>query len=191
MQSTPMPLIDTHGVYADAALTDDSDNLLFLSLWGRDTAIQELRARLSLPAHDGGLSDLRFEHQRHRRVQVGDPNRLDSETGRTGQTLFGPLIHLWLYDRIAQRPDMANRRALMLCKPGQPDSDRLWALVTEVCHLPLLPHWREPVLQTFHEAGWIQYLEGTGIDAYAIHLAEEAVEETITRLIKAGRLTID
>lgn len=187
----PIPLIDTHGVYADAALADETGNLLFLSLWGRDTAIQELRARLSLPAHEGGLSDLRFEHQRFRRVQIGDPGRLDSETGRTGQTLFGPLIHLWLYDRIAQRPDLANRRALMLCKPGQADTDRLWALVTEVCHLPLLPHWREAVLETFRSAGWIQYLGGMGIDAYVIQLAEEAVEETITRLIKAGLLTID
>ena len=197
-----LPVVDAPGLYADAVLTDDSDNLLFLSLWGRDTAIQEFRARLSLPEREGGLDNFRLEHPDGRRifVQIGDGERLASESGRTStRTIFGALVHLWLYDRLATHPDRANRRALLLYeeKAGTPEpaslgrfQERLWAQVRETCHLPLLPHWRKEVLDVFQLSNWIRRLEGVGVCAYAINLVEEEVEEAITRLLRSRKLTI-
>jgi len=54
-ESHLMQVDEAPELFADAILVDAADNLLFLSLWGRDTALQEFLARLSLPSHEGGL----------------------------------------------------------------------------------------------------------------------------------------
>ncbi len=193
-----MPIAETPGLYADAVLTDEGHNLLFLSLWGRDTAIQEFRARLSLPVREGGLDNFRLEGEGAPFVQVGNPERLVNDSGRTPpQMIFGSLVHLWLYDRLAVEPDRANRRALLLYRPEEDSTakgktslrHRLWSLVTETCHLPLLPAWRDTVLDAFQASGWINTLKGVGLAAYALDLGDDEVENVVSRLIHERRLT--
>ena len=186
------------GLLADAVLTDEAHNLLFLSVWGRDTAVQAFRARLSLPFSEGGLDSFRLEGEHATFVQMGNPERLASDSGRTSsQTLFGSLVHLWLYDCLAVAPDRANRRALLLCRPEKGSTaegravlkHRLWSLVQETCHLPLLPAWRDTVLEAFEASGWIKTLAGIGLDAHALDLGDDAVDSLISRLIQERRLT--
>ena len=193
-----MPIPDAPGLFADAVLTDAGHNLLFLSLWGRDTAVQEFRARLSLPVREGGLESFRLEAEGTPFVQVGNPERLVTDAGRTSaRMIFGSLVHLWLYDRLAVAPDRANRRALLLYRPEEASAaegerslrQRLWSLVAETCHLPLLPAWRDTVLAAFEAAGWIQPLQGVGLAAYALDLGDDAVEDVVSRLIQERRLT--
>jgi len=196
--STPllMPITETPGLYTDAVLTDEGHNLLFLSLWGRDTAVQEFRARLSLPVHEGGLDNFRLEGLPF--VQIGNPERLASDSGRTpSQLIFGSLVHVWLYDRLAIEPDRANRRALLFYRTEEASTtegqlslnNRVWSLVTETCHLPLLPAWRDTLLEAFQAAGWIKTLQGVGLSAYALDLGDAEVETVISRLIREHRLT--
>jgi len=47
MQQSLMQLDVIPDLYVDASLVDTCDKLLFLSLWGRDTAIQEFLAGIS------------------------------------------------------------------------------------------------------------------------------------------------
>lgn len=193
-----MPIPDAPGLFADAVLTDEGNNLLFLSLWGRDTAVQEFRARLSLPVREGGLNNFRLEAEGTPFVQVGNPERLVTDSGRTPpQMIFGSLVHLWLYDRLAVEPDRANRRALLLYRLDEASAaegetslrQRLWSQVTETCHLPLLPAWRDTVLAAFEAAGWIKTLQGIGLAAYALDLGDDAVEDVVSRLIQERRLS--
>ena len=117
-----MPITETPGLYADAVLTDDGNNLLFLSLWGRDTAVQEFRARLSLPVHEGGLDNFHLEGLPF--VQIGNPERLVTDSGRTpSQLIFGSLVHLWLYDRLAESRTVPT--GARCCSTGRRKSRRL------------------------------------------------------------------
>ena len=43
-------------VFADAAASDDNSQLLFMSVFGRDTSIQQLLARCQLPREDAGTA---------------------------------------------------------------------------------------------------------------------------------------
>ncbi|WP_419603163.1 hypothetical protein [Thiolapillus sp.] len=194
-----MPILDAPGLFADAMLTDEGNNLLFLSLWGRDTAVQEFRARLSLPVRESGLDSfrLRLGSETKALIQLGDPERLLSDSGRTSpQMLFGSLVHLWLYNRLAVEPDRANRRALLLYQPMELSSangrsrlvSRLWSQVMATCHLPLLPGWRNTILQSFQSRGWIKTLKGIGLQAYVIDLSDDAIEDVITQLIHSREL---
>ncbi len=183
------------GLFADALLTDEGQNLLFLSLWGRDTAIQEFLARLTLPVREGGLEQF---HAGARFIQVGREEHLKKETGRMPSRLFGNLVHLWLYHDLAASPDRANRKALLLHRPEESSTadarealwGRLWELVRDTCHLPLLPHWRKEVMAAFHAHGWLQHIAGTGMDATLLDLGHEDLEWVVTGLIQDGRLSL-
>ena len=116
---------ELNDVYCDALVCDDG-YLVFASCWGRDTAIQELLARLTLTSSEGGLSQLSFDGYlesnivkvENHSVKIGNPDRLDKMTGRMPKSnLFGDLVHVWLFDKKARLPDYSNRQAYLLIQP--------------------------------------------------------------------------
>jgi hypothetical protein len=188
-----LPIVELPGVFADALLRDERGGLLFCSLWGRDTAIQELLARLSVPVEEGGLRSLHVEApQGTETVHFDRMPTTDKLSGRLPpKNLFGNLVQLWLYDRLAMEPDRANRRALLLQRNATHGDAALWNLVRSVTHLPLLDHWNEVVLDVFRQNDWIRPLRGIQVDAVFVDLGSDAVEVEISRLVREGRLTLD
>jgi hypothetical protein len=195
---TLFQILESPGLFVDAALTDESCSLLFLSVWGRDTAAQEFIARLSLKPSDGGLDSFRIKpvsgDGRARLINTGNVERLEKLTGRTAQTLFGSLTQMWLFDPLCRQPDLSNRRALVLARTGEAPAvmeDRVWRVVRDTCHLPLLSHWRPTILTVCHDQEWTKPLPGHGLDAVWIELSPEAIEPVITGLIRHQALTLD
>jgi hypothetical protein len=190
-----MEVVEAPGLFADALLTDERGSLLFISLWGRDTAVQELLARMTLANQEGGISALHVNTQAGPQVvHLDRMPSMDKHTGRMPpRNLFGDLIQLWVYDRLAVEPDRANRRALMLHRPDDPDAvlqERLWTLVREVCHLPLLAEWREPVLAMLELNAWIQPLQGRAISAWRLELGDPKLEQDISLRIRRRELRL-
>ena len=206
LESHLMQVDEAPELFADAVLVDAADNLLFLSLWGRDTALQEFLARLSLPAHEGGLDSFFLRPgntanglPRRKLVQIGDPDRLEHYSGRMPTNIFGDMAHLWLFNRLVTEPDLANRRTIALFKPDEVSTDserevvhgRIWQLTKAICHLPLLDHWIEPVTAAFRSRDWIKHFDGIGIHAAMIDLnLGEEVEAVITGLVRDGSLSL-
>ena len=207
-KSNLMQLDTAPELFADAMLVDACDNLLFLSLWGRDTALQEFLARVSLANHEGGLNSFFLnvgiktngEPQR-KLVQIGKADQLDHHTGRMPtNNVFGNMAHLWLFDRLIAEPDLANRRTMALFKQdevalktsSQIVHHRIWQLAKAICHLPLLDHWADAVIKMFYERDWIKDFDGIGVNGALIDLSlSEEIEEEITHLIKSGALTLN
>ena len=178
-------------VYADAWLTDDAGSLLFLSVWGRDTALQELLARLQLPRSDNGIREFTLHHGEIKRlVRVPNVDGLDKITAKTpSHTVFGVLTHLWIYDQLAVRPDQVNHRALMLydIEEGEPDP---WPLFKTVCPLPMLDGWKDIILSRCQQRQWIRPVaQGAGIAGIAIEL-DAQLEPMMTEMIRRGELTL-
>jgi len=198
MQLNFISVDEAPGIHADAFLTDQS-YLRFLSVLGRDTEMQEFLARLSLSSKEGGLQAFWVNTDPPKYVQIGDIGRFEKLSGRMPKgNLFGEVTHLWLYDRTAVEPDYAGRRALFLFQPEEDTSEnreslneRLWSMVRETCHLPLLPLWRDVVLRGFAEHGFLRRLEGVGIVANEVTLPEQEVEAVVTGWIRAGQLSLD
>jgi hypothetical protein len=198
--ATPLLLeiVEAPGLFADAVLTDERGSLLFLSLWGRDTAVQQLFAQLTVKIEEGGLRALNLRHPdgHSDHIRMDCMEIVDKHTARMpAKNLFGNLIHVWLYDRLAMEPDRANRHALLLFRPNQEadesTDDRLWTLVRELCHLPLLPHWREPVLALLENQQWMQRLDGPGMSAWRLDLGKPELEAEISRMVRSRQLTLD
>ena len=137
-------------LYADAFCIGRQRECLFLSLWGRDTALQELLARLTLPTADNGLDSLHLCQGDTRHPMVfGDMDRYSRRSARVRQTRFGTLVHVWLFDQRCITPDRANLHSIALLDDEEgtcPVDDQLWPRVRELCPLPLLDHWRAPVM---------------------------------------------
>jgi hypothetical protein len=157
------------GIFVDACIRDEAGRLLMLSAYGRDTAIKELLARMQLGAqHQDGLQELTLKPQsneaRSQKVFIGNVKDLDKLSGRLPKCVYGNLNHLWLYNPvilapvkgadvawiIEQVPKLPN---IQVTKAHQLDPEmvdkiktRLWAAISHLASIPLLPHWRDPVI---------------------------------------------
>jgi hypothetical protein len=190
---------EVNDVYCDA-LVCDQGYLDFASCWGRDTAIQELLARLTLTTSEGGISQLSFDgylssglvRVENHPVKIGNPDRLDKMTGRMPKSnLFGDLVHVWLFDKTVRTPDYVNRQAYLLLLPGQDDQDsQTWSLIKQVCHLPLLDHWQEVVFSLMREQRWLKLIEGYEMNLLCINIPEEEFNVAISHKVSAGQLTV-
>lgn len=150
---TTQPLLridECPDLMVDGYIGDDSSNLIFLSLWARDTAIQQFLARLTLGHDDDGIEQFHIITAQGGSLPVfiGSVDRLEKRITRTyRRTLFGSMVNLWLFDQRCVKPDKTNARAVaLLPKDASHQSDRLWTLVQDTCPLPLLDHWRHTVL---------------------------------------------
>lgn len=187
-------------VFVDAAVSDDRGQLLFISLFGRDTSIQQFMSRLHLRGKDGGLDRLRFcdpeTFDVELEVIVGDPNRLDKVTGRLPkENLFGNLVHAWIFDASVVEVDKAARSAWLL-QIGKRDqvsqtdlADLIWRNVSSLSPIPLMSHWREPVVEMLG-AGVKPTMAVGSITATRIALPDD-FEVSVSRMVVEGVLTPD
>ncbi|NVZ63622.1 hypothetical protein HX867_16125 [Pseudomonas gingeri] len=181
-------------LYVDACICDEQRNLVFFSAWGRDTALQEFLARLTLGSAENGLDQFHIVVDGRSLPVFPNTELLEKRTTRQFRgTLFGSLLHLWLFDRRCAQPDRANHFAYALLEDGQAPQQRLWPLVTETCPLPLLQHWREPVLEVLNQYGMLQPLpKGQGsIRAWRLSLKLDVLEPALGDLIRQGQLTTE
>ena len=190
-------------LFADACVRDEAGQLMFLSLYGRDTAIQQLLAAFTLKVHEGGLDSFHLQEStgESHLVHVGNADRLEKFTGKLPRdNLFGNLIHLWLYDPILTRSDRSNRVAWVLVdgdggSSGQEEAIwyRVWGLYKLLSPVPLLDTWQQAVMsRTGNEVvtltGETPYPPLGRINAARVSLPDH-FPEIVSGMVKAGVLT--
>ena len=191
-------------VFVDACLRDASGKLMFLSCYGRDTSIQQMFSAFTLPQSQGGLDTFQLRdtggNGRRHSVDVGDAERLGKHTGRLPRdNLFGNLVHAWVYDLRLQQADYANRVAWLMDRKetlvGDRLGQRLWDVYRQLSPVPLLDHWREPLMNAtsseyvtpFNEQSTYEPLGD--IAAYRVQL-EDSFLDTVSALVKSRVLTL-
>lgn len=180
---------------ADACVGDDQGNLVFVSLWARDTAIQQFIARLTLGADSDGLDQFHLVTAQGSSIPffIGSVDRLEKRMTRVyRRTLFGSMVNLWLFDRRCTRPDKSNASALALLPRSADDpTARLWRLVRDTCPLPLLDHWQDQVLAHLRAHAMLQRLPVAigPLDGYRLTIDVPALTQALGELIRHGSLT--
>ena len=205
-------------VHVDACVRNEAGQLMFLSAFGRDTAIKELMARMELGTGDNhSLSELTLKGScdhagESHAVMVGDPKRLDKHTGRLPKRkLFGNMTHVWIYDPAIREPDKGSRTAWLIDRvvSGATETfnldirERIWATIGQLASIPLLPHWRDTVLQAVWRDMVFEMGKTTsdeynprfskplgGMQAFRIALTEE-FPNVVSSLIKSGQLHLE
>lgn len=153
-------LLEQSDVFVDAACGDQHSQLLFISVFGRDTSIQQFMARLHESDRQGGIEKLSVKTRPASdcpsrtavEVLVGDPKRLTKLTGRMPRTgLLGNLVHAWIFDGKLIELDHTARSGWLFGRKGaqqtaEVDQLAAWQLVQDLAPVPLMPHWAVPVL---------------------------------------------
>ena len=122
ISSDPQPLYridECSDLMADACVCGDQGDLIFLSVWARDTAIQQFIGRLTLGRSEDGLDQFHVvtDQGGSLPVFVGSVERLEKRLTRSyRRTLFGSMVNLWLFDRRCIRPDKSSASALALLR---------------------------------------------------------------------------
>jgi hypothetical protein len=188
---------------ADACVRDEAGQLVFLSLYGRDTAIQQLLAAFTLKVGEGGLDSFHLQDPagESHRVHVGNADRLEKFTGKLPRdNLFGNLVHLWLYDPALIRPDRSNRVGWVLVDgaedplgPSETIRTWVWGLYKLLSPVPLLDTWQQAVLsRTGDEVVTLMdetpYPPLGRITAARVGLPDH-FPEIVSGMVKAGVLT--
>ena len=182
---------------ADGCVGDENGNLVFLSIWARDTAVQEFLARLTLGRDEQGLEQFHLITEQGGSVPVfvGNVDNLEKRITRAyRRTLFGSLINLWLFDRRAVKPDKANASALaLLPRDSAHRLDRLWLLVRDTCPLPLLDHWRDIVLELLQARSMLTRLPFAlgPLEGHRLSIDVPALTQALGGLIRSNVLTTD
>lgn len=180
---------------ADGCICDEHGQLLFLSVWARDTAIQAFLARLTLGQDEQGLDHFHIVTDLGHAIPlfVGNADRLQKSLSRHyRRTLFGSLVHLWLYDKRCVQPDKANASALLLIPKERSTQEQLWNLVKETCPLPLLDHWHSIVLdllQSHHMLARLPLALGPLV-GYQLKLDIPVLTTALGELIRSNRLGV-
>lgn len=145
--------IDAFGnVFADAYVGTESNELLFISLIGSQTEIRRLQAAITIStAEAGGISTIRGGNERHTfALRIPNTSHLGQHSGVINKTLFGDLVHLWIYNKeLLFNPDYSNSTGYFLVELGKPESIELqvWNLFKTLAEIPLLDAWQDTVLK--------------------------------------------
>lgn len=198
--ATPLYAVrECSDVFVDAALRDSAGELMFLSMYGRDTAMLHFLASFTLPVGNGGRSFFTLVRgDEHHKIGLADPARLDKLTGRLPrENLFGNLTHVWLYHREGIQPDRSNRSALLLRfeESDEAFAMRTWSLVRDLSPVPLLDHWREPLMEATGELLITPLSAGNAppigvVDGARLTLPD-AFEQIVSAAVAEGALTLE
>lgn len=189
------PIDECRDLMVDACLWESMFNLMFISIWGRDTAIQSFLARLTLGRSADGLEQFHIVNEQNPDIPIfiNSVDRLEKRLARVyRQTIFGSLTNLWLFDSRCLKPDKSNSSAILLLpKEVANPTERIWSTVKETCPLPLLDHWQQPVLAVLKEHSMLTELpKGIGnIAGYQINLHIPDLKLHLGEKIRQGILT--
>ncbi|WP_126227728.1 hypothetical protein [Burkholderia ambifaria] len=200
------PVKELQDIFVDACVRAPDGELAFISVFGRDGAVQQLYASLHLGIQEGGIRQITLldpeTSQTLATVPVGDPRRLDKYSGRLPKdNLFGNLVHTWIYDESLLTPSKSTGSAwLLVDRETQAHDlesleDRAWSLIEQLSTLPLLPHWRAMVLGMLGEH-LVNSLDQTPhapigrIHASRIALPD-SFSEAISGFVRDGSLGLD
>jgi hypothetical protein len=190
------PVQEVRDLFVDAVVIDSVGNLVFASIFGRDTAIQHLLAALTLPVHSGGLDRITIVGCQGDGddvvALVPDGKRLERFSGRLPrENIFGNLSHTWIFEPAFQAPDRVNRSAWIVNRPGATArSSDGWEVVKSLSAIPLLESWRGLLAEPFDCRRNDRSQCFGQIDAVHIQLPAD-YEQIVCDLIKDGTLQLD
>lgn len=191
-------------VMADACLRDSEGRFLFLSIYGRDTAILQFMSAMELPANQRGvdLFHLVDAQGKQSTVQVGGTDRLTKVSMKLPRaTVFGAMTHTWIYHAALQQPDMVSRLAWVVVVGDDHETtadqlaDKTWEMVKQLSPVPLVSEWRACVMEEVQRLGLVSPVDHRlfpplgPVRAMRVSLGQE-FDRRLSELVAAGRLTL-
>jgi hypothetical protein len=186
-------ILELPDLVVDSCITDDSCNLIFCSIWGRDTAVQEILARITLnPSENLSLQSITIDGEGVHSPVYFNKELLEKKAARSYPgTLFGNMTHLWLFDKRVMEPDYANHSAYLLYGPNDDTATRVWPLICDLAPYPLPDHWKSEVFRIVVLQDMLIRMKTVlgNTTGYKIDLNVDLIQSAVSRLIRDGKLS--
>lgn len=191
-------LKDIPDLLCDGCVVDSDDNLIFLSVWGRDTAMQELLGKLTIGSSSNmGLTDIRllnrFNLQSY--AKLTKDREYDKRTQKFQHPQFGMLSHAWIFDSRMKTPCRTSQSAVLMFDGAIHQAvidDCLFENIKHLTVIPLLDHWKKAVMTIAKAHDMIK--DNTvlchQLKSMTIRLNEPVLAEHIGHLIQKNALTL-
>ena len=181
-------------VMADACVGDDQGNLIFLSIWARDTAVQQFLARLTLGRDEQGLDQFHVITDQGGSVRYSSATSIawkSASRAPTGERCSVRCPTCGCSTGAASSPTRPTPAHWHCCRDSAHRLDRLWMLVRDTCPLPLLDHWRETVLELLQSREMLARLPFAlgPLEGHRLAIDVPALSLALGSLIRSDALT--
>lgn len=189
---TILTLQDIPDLKCDSCVANEKSELIFISIWGRETAIQELLAKLTIgETTKHGLSEIKFNN--HNQVRLAEGQQYAKRTLKVNKTLFGSLIHVFIFDKRIIEPNRDSKSMITLYrKDAISVTPCYFDAIKHLTSVPLLEHWAEEVVLIAKQQEMINEHSPLVGDIYAttITVHDMTLTQIMSFLIKDGSLTL-
>ena len=203
-------ILEMPDLQVDELCTNQDGYLSFLSVWGRDTATQELLARLTLPANESASLIQGFHLQLDNKASSSCnrinviPDLLEKTFSRTfSRTKFGSINNLWLYDSRTVKADKANHTAFVMLRdchniqsleqlPQHPNFSNCLQQLISASPVPILEHWAPVAFKAACDLNMVTLHTSYLGKALCVEIAlqESTFQRSMSELICNGTLTV-
>lgn len=156
------------GVFCIGAMTDPDGQFLYLSLVGRDTALQEIRGQMTAGKLDSFI--VQWDDQKlsgwFSRERLG---KMEYHGARMQTALFGEVSQMILYHPLMTKPNKANQVAVVPFLGDIPSQD-VWNAVKHVSDVALLDSWECVVMELLEKLDWKTNLDSFGCQGVHVGL---------------------
>jgi hypothetical protein len=179
-------------LFVESLIVDDESDLIFMSVFGRDTAVTELLARASLSATDANsLTKITVWGSWGAKRVFLDHGRLDKKTARIPGTRFGIICHAFLFQKDLGKADYKQQRAFQLYRQSDMNiQDKAWRLTQNLVRFPLPDHWREDAMAIAARVCPMKKMRAVmgDIGCYEHSIDSQKMEFELSEGIREGRL---
>ena len=205
-------------VFVDRALGDERENIIMMSVYGRDMSVQSFLGALTVGADQGGLRDIQLENDNGQRRTFGfSQSDLEKQVSRITCGIYGNMAQCILHSKNAMTPDLVEGMGYVMMPLDTNGNtlfpelgnfqERVWDMVKLLSKLPLLDEWRDDLLALpmrqfesektpynaeLTKAGAIVRLEmftGINMRGYKVKIVDD-VEFVLSKLLRRGLLPV-
>jgi hypothetical protein len=195
IQAERYKIMEAADVFATHYVRDANDQIAFISLVGRDTAVSELLARLSLKLSEGGIRS--FTLADGLELQIA-PERMEKTQMRYDNTPFGHLVHTFLYKDTVGADASKSDEAILLFREDDPlisedlQQEGLWHLVKNGSKTPLANDWANAVIEfLFNNEMLVRLDKGMGLFGWQLKIRDDELTNFVSRGLQTGNLSVE
>ena len=129
--------VDKNALWCDEAVKDDKSNWLFLSLWGRDSAMRKFEADITLKK--GGATCILKDKWFNTSAQILVAAELRKREIKVEVADYGEMVHTLFYSKYLEE---SGKTSMVLSD----DQDQIWQAIKLQASIPLADAWKDSVL---------------------------------------------
>lgn len=185
-----LTLYDIPDLKCDSCITNNNSELIFLSVWGRNTAMQELVAKLTIgETTKHGLANIKLNHYK---VFLAQETDYCKRTLKVTTSSLGQLIHTFIFDKRIIEPNRDSNSMISIYKVNDISTNRYFEAIKTLSSVPILEHWADEIVSIARQNQMINEHKSIvgDIVATTISINDKKLTNIMSQKIRDGILTI-